>query len=362
MLSCTMTTARSNMMTSTSGKAFSLPGFDKGFVTSRCREVLSVFLMLLVFEAHSAPVEWSRFMSPHSEQSKPREKWSKINEELWRNATLQDAMAHLESLVREEFAWEVNKLREEQGVSQAEIGRRTGLHQPNVSRLLRGPDKHSPTLETLVKLAHGVNRFLQVSLVSDIPSRSLYIPEEAPANFWPIRAAENSRQRLGAWLTPPRKIVLRESTFNRLQEWEGSHIQVVCNVISEVGALAGAREAGVMRVFTTFVTELLKDSAPRGSKQEQPVVRIRAAFDSFYEVPADSTPEKISKEVSKVAPLHLRAAHDELLLSMGQRAVLPVHWIDKLRGISDDDEESDELPRFARKNPTVEDSSRTDRK
>ena len=49
----------------------------------------------------------------------------------------------------------------ELGLSQSELARRTGIKQPNISRLERG--MCSPTLDTLAALAHGLGKELKVS-------------------------------------------------------------------------------------------------------------------------------------------------------------------------------------------------------
>ena len=63
--------------------------------------------------------------------------------------------------------YEVMKLlveaRSELGMSQSELARRTGIKQPNISRLERGVC--SPTLETLSALAHGLGKELQINFV-----------------------------------------------------------------------------------------------------------------------------------------------------------------------------------------------------
>ena len=90
-------------------------------------------------------------------------------------------MDHLDKFIKEqlkdpEFAeewerskpeYEVMKLlveaRSELGMSQSELARRTGIKQPNISRLERGAC--SPTLETLGALAHGLGKELQINFV-----------------------------------------------------------------------------------------------------------------------------------------------------------------------------------------------------
>ena len=53
--------------------------------------------------------------------------------------------------------------RSEMGMSQSELARRTGIRQPNISRLEHGVC--SPTLDTLSSLARGLGKELKVSFV-----------------------------------------------------------------------------------------------------------------------------------------------------------------------------------------------------
>jgi ribosome-binding protein aMBF1 (putative translation factor) len=72
-----------------------------------------------------------------------------------------------EEWARSEPEYEVMKLlveaRSEMGMSQSELARRTGIKQPNISRLERGVC--SPTLDTLATLAHGLGKKLRVSFI-----------------------------------------------------------------------------------------------------------------------------------------------------------------------------------------------------
>jgi len=54
------------------------------------------------------------------------------------------------------------------GISQKELAQRSGTTQPMISRLLKGEDPRSPTLETLVKMADGLNGRLQVQFLQSI--------------------------------------------------------------------------------------------------------------------------------------------------------------------------------------------------
>jgi predicted transcriptional regulator len=63
--------------------------------------------------------------------------------------------------------YEVMKLlveaRTEQGLTQKELAERTGIKQPNISRLENG--QCSPTVDTLTALARGLGKELKISFV-----------------------------------------------------------------------------------------------------------------------------------------------------------------------------------------------------
>ncbi|MCL1797795.1 MAG: helix-turn-helix domain-containing protein [Eggerthellaceae bacterium] len=63
--------------------------------------------------------------------------------------------------------YEIMKLlveaRSEMGMSQSELARRTGIRQPNISRLERGVC--TPTLDTLAALAQGLGKEMQIKFV-----------------------------------------------------------------------------------------------------------------------------------------------------------------------------------------------------
>ena len=68
---------------------------------------------------------------------------------------------------RSKHEFEIMKLlveaRSEMGMSQSELARRTGIKQPNISRLERGVC--SPTLDTLAALAHGLGKEMRIIFV-----------------------------------------------------------------------------------------------------------------------------------------------------------------------------------------------------
>ena len=48
-------------------------------------------------------------------------------------------------------------------MTQAELARKTGIRQSNISRIENG--KCSPNLETLIKLAKGLNKKIQIQII-----------------------------------------------------------------------------------------------------------------------------------------------------------------------------------------------------
>lgn len=63
----------------------------------------------------------------------------------------------------------LNKLRESEGMSQAELAKKSGTTQPMLSRFFSGEDDRSPTIETLVKIADAVGKVLDIRLVDRHP-------------------------------------------------------------------------------------------------------------------------------------------------------------------------------------------------
>lgn len=64
--------------------------------------------------------------------------------------------------VRQEVVELFKSYRKETGMTQAELGRRIGIPQPNVTRFESG--NYNPTLEFLVKMAAAMGKKVKVSL------------------------------------------------------------------------------------------------------------------------------------------------------------------------------------------------------
>ena len=73
------------------------------------------------------------------------------------------AEAWEESLPEYEVMKLIVEARSEQGLTQAELARRCGMRQTNLSRLETG--KSSPTVKTLAQLAHGLGKKLEIRFV-----------------------------------------------------------------------------------------------------------------------------------------------------------------------------------------------------
>lgn len=67
----------------------------------------------------------------------------------------------------------LNKLREAEGLSQAELAKKSGTTQPMLSRFFSGEDDRSPTIETLVKIADAFGKVLHIQLVDRHPAQSM---------------------------------------------------------------------------------------------------------------------------------------------------------------------------------------------
>jgi DNA-binding XRE family transcriptional regulator len=78
------------------------------------------------------------------------------------NREIADARRRTDSAQRDTklFVSELMLIRLEQGLTQAQLAKRAGLHQTAIARVESG--KANPTLETLIKLARALNRRLVV--------------------------------------------------------------------------------------------------------------------------------------------------------------------------------------------------------
>ena len=93
----------------------------------------------------------------------PRKKaadWKTIKAELLRDP---DTAKEYEALAPEyEFVRQVIAARHAQGITQAELARRTGIQQSNLSRLERG--EYNPSLAFMKRVAAGLGRQLEIGL------------------------------------------------------------------------------------------------------------------------------------------------------------------------------------------------------
>jgi len=105
--------------------------------------------------------------------------------DFWQDMTPEEAWEYLEGNLRQDLGRELDHLRKEQAMSQAALAEKIQATQPMLSRFFKGDDDRSPTLETLVKLAWGLNRYVEVNFVSDLPSRSVVLPPESDPSLWP---------------------------------------------------------------------------------------------------------------------------------------------------------------------------------
>lgn len=103
----------------------------------------------------------------------------------WADMAPQDAWSHLEKTFRRMLGRELDLLRREQGLSQVQLAERIDTTQSVLSRLFKGEDERSPTLDTLVRVACGLNHYIELNLVSELPSRTDLIPTESDRSLWP---------------------------------------------------------------------------------------------------------------------------------------------------------------------------------
>ena len=83
----------------------------------------------------------------------------------FKDATADRILAYLEERLRMELVVKLAQIRKELGVTQAALARKTNTTQPMISRFFSGEDKRSPSLQTVVKMAWGLNREIRIELV-----------------------------------------------------------------------------------------------------------------------------------------------------------------------------------------------------
>lgn len=72
---------------------------------------------------------------------------------------LEDEQEKIKYAVMQEFV----RIRKEQGVTQEELARRTGIARPNIARMENG--SYNPTIEMMVRLAAGLDMRLDIKWV-----------------------------------------------------------------------------------------------------------------------------------------------------------------------------------------------------
>jgi len=93
-------------------------------------------------------------------KKKPSVAWSTVKQELLKNKKFAAAVKELEpefDMVRQ-----IIRARIDQNLSQAELARRVGTRQSNISRLESGD--YNPSLQFLKKIAGGLGKQLHISL------------------------------------------------------------------------------------------------------------------------------------------------------------------------------------------------------
>ena len=89
--------------------------------------------------------------------SKP---WKELREELLRNEEIR--MEHEAIRPQYELIEQIIAARAQQGITQAELARRAGTKQSNISRFEGGD--YNPSLEFIQRIAHGLGKELHITL------------------------------------------------------------------------------------------------------------------------------------------------------------------------------------------------------
>ena len=92
--------------------------------------------------------------------SKPTRSWNHLKAELLSDMEVKTEYEALRP--RYELIEQVIIARTEQGITQAELAKRAGTKQGNISRFERG--NYNPSLEFVQKLAHGLGKELHITL------------------------------------------------------------------------------------------------------------------------------------------------------------------------------------------------------
>ena len=90
----------------------------------------------------------------------PSRPWSELKKEVLSNAEIRSEYEALRP--KYELIEQIILARSEQGITQAELAKRVGTKQSNISRFERG--NYNPSLEFVQKLAQGLGKELYITL------------------------------------------------------------------------------------------------------------------------------------------------------------------------------------------------------
>ncbi|MCL2436918.1 MAG: helix-turn-helix domain-containing protein [Clostridiales bacterium] len=93
--------------------------------------------------------------------NKPSKPWSELRKELLNNDEISSEYEALRP--QYELIEQIILARTEQGITQAELAKRAGTKQSNISRFESG--NYNPSLEFVQKLAHGLGKELRITLI-----------------------------------------------------------------------------------------------------------------------------------------------------------------------------------------------------
>ncbi len=240
-----------------------------------------------------------------------------------RKLSKQDVWAYLERNLRQGLGEELDQLRKEQGLSQAVLAGRTDATQPMLSRLFKADDERSPTLETLVKIAWGLNRHLEINLVSDLPSKDMLIPKGADPSLWPgsiplrVEGLEDVLL-VGIRL---RKFEVETNSDADDRTMPAFH----CRYTTE-GMIEERANLGSFIVIKMPVVSRVVDSRNTSTS----LLLVRATLEACYRV-GTSVPKQqfdtLMGTIERKTPEHLWARYREILKSAATKADMPLRII-----------------------------------
>jgi len=88
-----------------------------------------------------------------------QEKKEYVVKDTKRTGSLEEIQNDMKFAVLQEYV----KIRKSKGITQEELSKRTGIARPNIARIENG--SYNPTIEMLVRLAHGLDMHLDIKWV-----------------------------------------------------------------------------------------------------------------------------------------------------------------------------------------------------